>query len=314
MTRFDTMGWQLPSLAALRTFEAAARHLSFTKAAAELNLTQSAVSRHIRGMEDYLGVLLFERVKQRLLLTDAGRSYVEEIRSSLARMQDATINLVAHQGKGGMLTVATPPAFCVKWLIPRLQDFNKTRPDILINLVTHAKPFNFEIEKVEAAIHYGSDDWPGVLADPLIGEDLVVVCSPSYLARHHIRSPQDLSNLTLLQSTRRPDTWREWLEAKSADSVNAFAGLRFDAFYLITQAAVAGLGVALLPRLLVADELDNGLLALAIDEQFTSRNAYCLVYPEAKRADQRLQAFRGWLLDQAEAARQATPDRPDRRG
>lgn len=306
----DTMGWQLPSLAALRTFEAAARHLSFTKAAAELNLTQSAVSRHIRGMEEYLGVLLFERIKQRLVLTEAGRSYVEEIRSSLARMQDATINLVAHRGKGGILTVATPPAFCVKWLIPRLNDFRKAHPDILINLLTRAKPFNFEIEKVDAAIHYGSDDWPGVSSDPLIGEEIVVVCSPAYLAKHSIVSPQDLNGHTLLQSTRRPDTWREWLEAKSADNVNAYAGLRFDAFYLIIQAAIAGLGVALLPRLLIADELENGLLAIALDEPFKSRNAYCLVYPEAKRADPRLQAFRQWLLDQAETALVPTLRKP----
>ena len=297
------MGWQLPSLAALRTLEAAARHLSFTKAAAELNLTQSAVSRHIRGMEDYLGVLLFERVKQRLVLTVAGQSYVEEIRSSLSRMQDATINLVAHQGRGGVLTVAAPPAFSVKWLIPRLSGFNKLRPDILINLLTRAKPFNFEIEKIDAAIHYGSDDWHGVQAEPLIGEDLVVVCSPGYLSKNRISSVHDLRAHTLLQSSRRPDTWREFLVARSAHDVNAFAGLRFDAFYLIIQAAIAGLGVALLPRLLVADELQTGRLTTALNEPFKGHNSYCLVFPEARRTDPRLHAFRDWLLEEAALAK-----------
>lgn len=297
------MGWQLPSLSALRTLEAAARHLSFTKAAAELNLTQSAVSRHIRGMEDYLGVLLFERVKQRLVLTVAGQSYVEEIRSSLSRMQDATINLVAHKGRGGFLTVAAPPAFSVKWLIPRLSRFHKLRPDILINLLTRAKPFNFDIEKIDAAIHYGSDDWPGLPAEPLIGEDLVVVCSPSYLSSHRLSRVEDLEQQMLLQSSRRPDTWRELLNAKSAHNVNAFAGLRFDAFYLIIQAAIAGLGVALLPRLLVADELLAGRLTVALDEPFKGQNSYCLVFPEARRADPRLHAFREWLLEEAAQSR-----------
>ena len=302
------MGWQLPSLAALRTFEAAARHMSFTKAAAELNLTQSAVSRHIRGMEEYLGVLLFERIKQRLELTDAGRSYAKDIRTALDQMQVATVNLVAHQGKGGILNLATPPAFGLKWLIPRLDRFSRAHPDILVNLATHldAKPFNFDTEQLDAAIHYGNNDWPDVLFDPLIGEEMALVCSPSYLAKNPpLTKPQDLSHHVLLQSTRRPNLWRDWLQAKDIQDINAWAGLRFEAFYMITQAAVAGLGVALLPRLLIQDDVLLRRLVIPMTEKFTSRNAYCLVYPKSKRHDPKLHAFRGWILSEAAKAKKS---------
>jgi LysR family glycine cleavage system transcriptional activator len=294
------MVWQLPSLSALRTFEAAARHLSFTKAAVELNLTQSAVSRQIRLMEEYLGVLLFQRVKQRIVLTDAGRSYVNDIRAALEQMQAATVNLLAHQGKGGMLNLATPPAFGTKWLIPRLYRFSDAHPEILINLSTRAKPFDFATEAIDAAIHYGSNDWPGVLSDPLVGHEMVVVCSPAYLDSHAtLKGPDDLSTHTLLQQTVRPNLWREWMEAKGSDVAHAWSGPRFEHFYMIMQAAVGSLGVALLPRLLVNDDLQAGRLVIPFDSSYASRDAYCLVYPAAKRNDPKLELLRRWLVDEA---------------
>jgi LysR family glycine cleavage system transcriptional activator len=300
----DSMGWQLPSLAALRTFEAAARHLSFTKAGAELNLTQSAVSRHIRGIEEYLGVLMFERVRQRLILTDAGRAYSRDIRTGLEQMQSATVNLVAHQGRGGILRLATPPAFCVKWLIPRLDRFSNAHPNILIDLVTRNTTFNFETEPLlDAAIHYGNNDWVGVMVDRLVGEEMVTVCSQDYLDRHPpLHSASDLRNHVLLQPTRRPNTWHDWLEANNVSGMNAWAGPRFEHFYMIIQAAIAGLGVALLPRLLVNDDLISQRLIIPFDGSFVSRDAYGLVYPASKRNDPRLEQFRKWLLDEAAMA------------
>jgi LysR family glycine cleavage system transcriptional activator len=294
------MGWQLPSLSALRTFEAAARHLSFTKAAVELNLTQSAVSRQIRLTEEYLGVLLFQRVKQRLVLTDAGRSYVHDIRAALQQMQAATVNLLAHQGKGGILNLATPPAFGTKWLIPRLHRFSEAHTEILINLATRAKPFDFSTESIDAAIHYGSNDWPGVLSDRLVGEEMVVVCSPSYLAGHkRLKGPADLSKHTLLQQTVRPNLWRDWMETKGGDTGHAWTGPRFEHFYMIMQAAVGSLGVALLPRMLVNEDLQGGRLVMPFDGSYISRDAYCLVYPAAKRNDPKIELFRRWLVDEA---------------
>lgn len=294
------MAWQLPSLAALRTFEAAARHLSFTKAAAELNLTQSAVSRQIRLMEEYLGVLLFQRVKQRLVLTEAGRSYVNDIRAALENMQAATVNLLAHQGKGGILNLATPPAFGTKWLIPRLHRFSDGHPEILINLATRAKPFDFGSEAIDAAIHYGRNDWPGVLFDRLVGEEMVVVCSPAYLARHEkLENAADLSKHALLQQSIRPNLWREWMEAKGGDATHAWTGPRFEHFYMIMQAAIGSLGVALLPLMLVHEDLQSGRLVQPFDGAYVGRDAYCLVYPAEKRNDPKIELFRRWLAEEA---------------
>jgi LysR family glycine cleavage system transcriptional activator len=294
------MGWQLPSLSALRTFEAAARHLSFTKAAAELNLTQSAVSRQIRLTEEYLGVLLFERVKQRLVLTDAGGIYVQDIRAALQLMQAATVNLLANQGKGGILHLATPPAFGTKWLIPRLHRFTDAHPEIMIELSTRAKPFDLANESIDAAIHYGVDDWPGVLSDRLVGDEMVVVCSPAYLARHEpLNGSGDLAKHTLLQQTLRPNLWREWVEAKGGDLSHVWQGPRFEHFYMIMQAAIGNLGIALLPRLLVNEDVAAGRLVIPFESAYRSRDAYCLVYPAAKRGDQKIQLLRGWLVDEA---------------
>jgi LysR family glycine cleavage system transcriptional activator len=294
------MSWQLPSLAALRTFEAAARHLSFTHAASELNLTQSAVSRQIRLMEEYLGVLLFQRVRKRLILTDAGQTYVAEIRSALAQMQAATVNLLANKGRGGILNFAAPPAFCMKWLIPRLDGFTAQYPDILINLSTRIKPFDFKVERFDAAIHYGGNDWPDVISEKLVGEELVAVCSRSYLDKMtDANGNTDIHNYVLLQQTSRENRWQDWLLKNDVRDVNAWNGPRFEHFYMVMQAAVAGLGLALLPRLLVNDEVLAGRLIAPFGTSFVSGDAYCLVYPASKKNDPKLEHFRAWLLNES---------------
>jgi len=295
------MSWQLPSLASLRTLEAAARHLSFTRAATELNLTPSAVSRQIRHMEDYLGVALFQRIKKRLVLTEAGRRYVYDIRAGMELMQSATVNLLANQGRGGMLTVATPPAFGVKWLIPRLDGFASQHPDVHVNLATRAKPFDFEAQRIDAAIHYGNNDWPGAIVERLLGEELITACSPAYLARWPGRKAKaaDLPRHVLLQQTSRHNNWQEWLEQNDAAHVNPWAGPRFEHVYMVMQAAIAGLGIALLPRLLVLDEVASGRLVIPFPGTLHTQDAYCLVYPASKKSDPRLVLFRHWLLEQA---------------
>ncbi|PKO70709.1 MAG: LysR family transcriptional regulator [Betaproteobacteria bacterium HGW-Betaproteobacteria-16] len=294
------MGWQLPSLAALKTFEAAARHLSFTEAAGELNLTQSAVSRQIRIMEDYLGVLLFQRVKQRLVLTDAGRIYADDIRAALVQMQAATVNLLANQGKGGILSIATPPAFGTKWLMPRLHRFTSAHPEIVINLATRARPFDLVAEGIDVAIHYGNNDWPGVLSDRLLGGDMVVVCAPAYLkVGESLVEPGDLAKHTLLQWSIRPNLWREWLDEKGVVASNAGGGPRFEHLYMVMQAAIGHLGVALLPRILVEDDILAGRLLVPFGDSYESADAYCLVYRPDKRSDQKVLLFRRWLSEES---------------
>ena len=294
------MSWRIPSMAALTAFEAAARHMSFTKAAAELHLTQSAVSRQIRALEDSLGVTLFERVRQRLVMTEAGRTYVEEVRLALARMQEATLNVLAHQGPAGLLRLATQPAIGMKWLIPRMGHFNAAHPEILVHLVTRSRtPFDFDVEPLDAAIHFGQPDWKGVALDRLGDGSERVVCAPGYLKRR-VRAPRDLAGYALLQNSRRPDAWQRWLEASGARGVNAWAGPRYEHYYMIGQAAVAGLGFALLPTLLVSDDLAAGRLVEPFKVPYAGDDAYFLAYPEARHGDRRLASFRAWLVREAQ--------------
>lgn len=294
------MSFQIPSVSALKTFEAAARHMSFTKAADELGVTQGAVSRQMALLEEYLGLLLFQRVRKRLVLTEAGEQYARSVRAALQEIESATMALLAHKGKGGALTIAVAPAFATKWLIPRLARFHQAYPGIFVNLHTRDVPFDLERESFDAAFHYGNNDWPNVISEPLVGWELAVVCSPGYLAKHpRLQQPEDLQNHLLLHQTRRPNRWREWFDAMGIGHLKVGPGASFEHFYMIAQGAVADLGVALVPRLLVEDDIMAGRLVAPLSKAHFSADAYCLVYPASKRNDPRLEQFRRWLLTEA---------------
>lgn len=296
------MTWQIPSIAGLRAFEAAARHMSFTKAAEELHVTQSAVSRQIAQTEEYLGVLLFQRVRQRLVLTDAGQQYAKSVRRALEEIQAATVTLLAHKGAGGALNIATPAAFATKWLIPRLARFYRAHPGVVINLSTRDLVFDLEQEHCDAAFHYGFNDWANVISEPLVGREFAVICSPEYAAaRSPVRAPADLGEHVLLQHSRRPNLWRDLFSTVGVTRVDPSKGPRFEHFYMIMEAALAHLGTGLVPRMLVEDELASGRLIEPVHVQLAGDDAYCLVYPPSKRNDPRLERFRSWL--QAEACK-----------
>jgi len=299
------LSWRIPSLTALRTLEAAARHLSFTKAAIELHLTPSAVSRQVRDLEAELGVTFFERVRQRLVLTEVGRAYVAEVVGSLERLQSATLELLAHRGQGGVLRLATQPAIGMKWLIPRLGRFTTKHPEILLHLATRSRtPFDFGSEPLDAAIHYGQADWPGVVMDRLGDGQEIVVCSPAYLrTMKRLKEPEDLARAVLLQHARRPEAWRRWFEAAGAPAVDARSGPRYEHYYMIGQAALAGSGMALLPRLLVQDDLAAGRLVQPFGVRYLADDAYYLVYPESRRFDARVALFRDWATAEARRGR-----------
>ncbi len=295
------MAWTLPSLAALRTFEAAARHLSFTRAAQELNVTQGAVSRQIRALEDQFGRRLFERTARRVVLTPAGQAYLSEIRIALTRVQEATLRLMADQG-GGMLRIATPPAFGMRWLIPRLPHFHAANPDIIVSLVTRIDVFDLDGEGVDAAIHFGDNDWPDVVTVPLMDELATVVAAPAYLrARPELAAPGDVAGAVLLQHMRRPEAWREWGAAHGIASPDLRAGPRFEHYYMIIQAAVAGLGLGLLPRTIVEGELAAARLVAAFGRGTRCREKYCLVFSASAAEDRKLRRFRDWLVGEARA-------------
>ena len=286
----------MPSFASLAAFDAAARHLSFTRAAEELSLTQGAVSRQIAQLEAMLGVPLFERVRQRVVLTPAGASYAAQVREALARIAAATLNVMTTRGAGGVLALAILPTFGTRWLIPRLPDFFRRHPEVTINFTTRIRPFDFPSEGLDAAIHFGEQTWPGATLHRLMGETIIPVASPGMVERHGIRVPADLLGLPLLHQVTRPRAWAEWLKAQGLDPEKAQPGPVFEQFAMIAQAAQAGLGVAIVPRFLVEDELASGRLVVPFDRPVESRQAYWLVYPTEKQDLPAVAAFRAWLL------------------
>jgi LysR family transcriptional regulator, glycine cleavage system transcriptional activator len=288
----------LPSLTALQFFDAAARHLSFTRAAAELCVTQSAISRQIRQLEDFIGQQLFHRSTNRLILTSTGAEYAAAVRLVLDQAEAATLQLMAYGGKGAQLTLALLPTFGSRWLVPRIGEFVALHPSLQLNIKTYIEPFAFETSDVDVAIHFGSDAWLGAVCHRLMGEVAVPVCAPSLLGgRQPLSDPQAVAKLPLLQHTTRRLAWLEWCTQVGAPPTNALSGARFDHFYMMIQAAISGLGVALLPRFLVCDELASGRLVVAADHEIKTASAYWLVYPESKTHLPAVGHFRDWLLN-----------------
>lgn len=290
---------ELPSISCLQAFESVARHRSITRASVELNLTQSAVSRQIHQLESLLDVPLFERVRQRVVITDAGKLFLNDIAKVIAGLKDATSRVMACGGNTGLLNLAVLPTFATRWLMPRLSDFLEKHPGVTINLATRLVPFDFETEPFDAAIHYGLPNWPGTSAHHLMAEETVPVCSPRYKKEQAIRRPADLSRAVLLHQTSRTDAWTEWFEMMETSSAHALRGPRFEQFTMIAQAAICHLGVALLPKLLIEEELSSGKLVLLFDRPIRSSNSYYLVVPESKTSSLLTAAFRQWIVSQS---------------
>ena len=288
----------LPPVADLLAFEAAARHTSISRAAEELHLTQSAVSRQIAHLETQLGMALFHRVRQRVVLTDAGRVYAADVRAALHTISGATQKAMAWSSGGGLLNLAVLPTLGTRWLIPRLADFAARYPDVTVNMAARSKPFDFAQEPLDAAIHFGAPHWAGAECEFLMYEQVVPLCSPDFQRRHAITCAQDLSGVVLLQQTTRPTQWADWFEQVGTDGVHALRGPHFEQFAMIAQAAVSGLGAALLPRFLVETEIESGTLVELFPHALTSSDAYYLVYPESRAQAPLVRAFRDWLLAQ----------------
>jgi DNA-binding transcriptional LysR family regulator len=290
---------KIPGTELLISFETAARHQSFTRAAEELALTQSAVCRQISTLEAQLGVQLFNRVKKRVTLSEAGQIYARQVRENLRRIEHDTLSLMAHRGAGGVLELAVIPTFAARWLIPRLGAFQALHPDITLDLTTRAEPFMFKDTPFDAAIHYGDPVWPGAVTDYLFGEDMVPVCSPVLLHGATQIEAGELEKLSLLHQSARPDAWRQWYEVAGLSNVNAMGGARHELFSMLIEAAKAGLGVALVPRFFVGKEIESGELVIPCPTVLRSQRSYYLVYPENKAESLPLQVFCQWLHEQA---------------
>ncbi len=295
---------KLPGTDLLIAFETAARHQSFTRAAEELALTQSAVCRQISTLESQLGVQLFNRIKKRVTLSEAGQIYARQVRDNLKRLEHDTLSLMAHRGAGGVLELAVIPTFATRWLIPRLGDFNVQHPAITLDLTTRADPFIFNDTPFDAAIHYGDPVWPGAFAEYLFGEEMVPVCTPMLMNGRAMVAPEALVNMPLLHQSARPYAWREWFEASGLSNVNAMGGARYELFSMLVEAAKASLGVALVPRFFVLNELASGGLVTPSPKILRSQRSYYLVYPENNVESAPLQVFCQWLREQASAYRE----------
>lgn len=284
----------LPSLPSLTVFEASARHGSFTRAAEELNMSQSAVSKRIAALEDWLGTRLFERVRQRIVLTEAGAHYLNRILAALEIMEEATMETLALPG-ATTLNIAILPSFGHYWLAPRLGGFALRHPGIALNVTARHWPFDFVQENIDAAIFYGPAPWPGGHSDRLFGEEMVVVGPPSVAG-----DDTALRHMALLHHRARPRDWQTWLEQGGITGINAFRGNRFEQFDMIIRSASVGLGLGLVPRFMVAEELALGRVALVSRRHMRNGSSYYLVYPERKQTLPGLMAFRRWLLDVVE--------------
>lgn len=291
---------RLPSLSALECFESASRHLSFTQAANELHLTQSAVSRQIKTLEDLIGVQLFERRRQGLRLSVDGAAYLPAIQAALNRIEMATLQLLANRGGGGILNVAVLPTMGTRWLIPRLPSFQAKAPDITVNIITKINIFDLDAENVDIAISYGEASWPNTVSYPLMGEVIAPVCSPNLLSGvPAMDKPADLMNQTLLQLANRPGAWKTWFDGISLTHTNPPRGPSFEHFSMVVQAAIAGLGVAVVPLFLVADELASGQLLMPFNLPVRSSQRYFMICPEGRQDVYRIKQFRSWLAEQA---------------
>lgn len=287
----------LPSMPALLALEAVDRLGTVSAAAEELSLTQGAVSRALQGLEGQLGVELFIRERQRLRLMPAAQDYVRQVRVHLTGLSQASLRLRVNPGGGG-LSLAILPAFGVQWLAPRLPDFARTHPGITVNLSTRLRPFDFATEGFDAAIHFGRADWPG--ADHLLLMDEVVlpVCAPALLTAP-LSGPDGLLVLPLLQLESRPGAWGRYLAQQGIKGQRP-AGMLFDQFATMTQAAIHGLGVALLPMFQIEDALRDGRLVPAWPAHGHGLGSYFLVWPRDVPARAPLIAFQEWIAGQAQ--------------
>lgn len=276
----------------LRAFEAAARHLSFTKAADELGVTQGAISRHIRALEERFGFPLFERTRQGIALNHAARIFAHELEDAFARIARATDNLVATQTHS-VITVRGYTTFFIRWLIPRLPAFQRAHPEIEIRLVAATDPVDFSRDAVDVGIRYGHGRWPHWRSDLLFVDSLTPVCSKAYLEGRSGQSLLDGS--TLLHHNLRPADWPEWLAAAGLQA-DAAENLHFEDLSIVYECARASLGIAIGQRAYVQADLASGALVAPFEAVLTRERGYYLVCP-AERADApKITLLRDWLL------------------
>ena len=288
----------LPSLPALQAFEAAARLMNFTKAAEEMGMTQSGVSRHVHTLEQFLGLRLFERVGSQLVLTDMGRAYFEDVVQVLGRLEEVSIDAVRGRRADEGIVIGATSSLGANWLIPKLGDFARRHPGLHYELTTIEEGENVENSHVDVAIMRGSGQWHG-RAIHLFDEELAVVASPDLIRKGEAPAVLDFATIPTLQNASRYSLWLTWLRISGMPHQGAIQGNRFSQSALIIRAAVEGLGLAVVPVHYVRAELDSGALYMPFGPPIRSGDAIWMVYPDSKAQRKNVQLFRDWLRSHA---------------
>ncbi|MFM0550578.1 transcriptional regulator GcvA [Paraburkholderia sediminicola] len=285
----------LPPLNALRAFEAAGRLGSFKEAAAELHVTHGAVSQHVRALEEWLGASLFERHNRRVALTPAAKAYLAEIGPLFEQLSQATARYGFPETVSRTLSVNAPATFTLRWLVPRLAKFRAAHPDVDVKVETSNESLESLKETYDVIVRGGPDTFYGYSMRPFLSEERIPVCSPALLQQLPLRTPDDLRQHTLLHTSSLPRVWPDWLASARIPALSPTAALTFDHFYLTLQAAIDGIGIAMGPTALIADDLAAGRLVAPFAGPRLPSRSYCTYVPDGKSADELVVLFRSWL-------------------
>lgn len=307
---------KIPSLQALICFESAARHASYTYAAQELFLTQSAVSRQIQQLEEYLGTALFTRTRHGVELNHAGQQYLKSVTPHLKGLEQSTLDVITHQGRGGTLKLGVVPTFATRWLLPKLQSFNRLYPEITVHLETSTRPFLFQEQIFDAAIYAGTpqqvEQWPGTHSHFLMHEDVVAVCAPDLIQQYfpdaqkindysYDLSAEQLVQLPLLQQTTRPNIWEDWFKLHQIQHPNPFQGQRHELFSMLAVVASHGMGMALIPQMLIEKELKRQELVLVSSKTLERKRGYYLVH-SSQESSPLIEKFVAWIQQEIQGS------------
>ena len=298
----------LPSMSALQSFEAAARHLNFTRAAEEIGITQSGISRQIKSLEDHIGIPLFDRVGPRLVLTDTGRAYAREVARILDDLEAVSLDMVRGWKTDSALSVGALPTVAARWLAPKLTGFSARHPNTHLDVTPVKADTDFAETSVDIAILKGKNEWPNAVATLLFPETVAVVASPDLIQPGAGLTPEQFVEFPLLQSSTRPDGWLHWISEKGLEFKGQIQGPRFAHVNMLSNAAMSGLGLAIVPTFLVEAELTRGDLHLPFGGAVPSGDSYFAVIPERKSQYKAVLKFRDWLRSETRSLRNSMSD------
>jgi len=290
-----------PPLHLLRAFCTVVRFGAVSRAAEALHLTQSAVSKQVQELERWVGVPLFERSRRRLTLTPAGERYEQAVSALLARLEAATLELIASGEDGGALHLSVLPTLAARWLIPRLPQLRARHPQLTLHFVPYVQGYDFRSPELDCSILFGDGHWPGARAHYLTGRDVALIAPRAGMAAQAPpASADEVASHTLLRHVSVPGAWQHWAQAHSVAGIDPLVGPQFDQFETIIRAVSVGMGLALVPRCLVHDELRAGVVTEPLPGGgYTSDQGYWLCYPQARAQLASLVRFRDWLLSLA---------------